>query len=96
MVDVGSRAAWTRSRRHGRVGQQVVDRSHRGGQQVTVTVTSGTRYAKRSTADTSAIAAGQCLMARGAKDGSGNLAATAVNLRPADNGKCGGGRRHGG
>jgi hypothetical protein len=64
--------------------------------QVTVTVTSGTRYAKRSTADTSAIAAGQCLMARGTKDGSGNLAATAVNLRPADNGQCGGGRRHGG
>jgi Domain of unknown function (DUF5666) len=65
--------------------------------QVTVTVTSRTRYAKRSTADTSAIAAGQCLMARGTKDGSGNLAATAVNLRPAANGQCGGGgRRHGG
>jgi Domain of unknown function (DUF5666) len=64
--------------------------------QITVTVTPGTRYAKRSTADTSAIAAGQCLMARGTKDGSGNLAATAVNLRPADNGQCGGGRRHGG
>jgi Domain of unknown function (DUF5666) len=62
--------------------------------QTTVAVSPDTRYTKRSTADTSAISAGQCLAARGAKDGSGNLQATEVNLRPADNGQCGGGRHH--
>jgi hypothetical protein len=64
--------------------------------QTTVTVTSNTRYAKISKGDTSAIAAGQCLGARGIKDGSGNLQATAINLRPAQNGQCGGGRHQGG
>jgi hypothetical protein len=64
--------------------------------QTTVTVTSNTRYAKRSRGDTSAIAAGQCLAARGTKDGSGNLQATAVNIRPAENGQCGGHRHQGG
>jgi ABC-type Fe3+-hydroxamate transport system substrate-binding protein len=64
--------------------------------QTSVTVTSSTRYAKRTNADTSAIAAGQCLAARGTKDGSGNLQATAVNLQPADNGQCGGGKHHDG
>jgi hypothetical protein len=64
--------------------------------QTTVTVTSNTRYAKLSKGDTSAIAAGQCLGARGTKDGSGNLQATAVNLRPAENGQCGGRRHQGG
>jgi ABC-type Fe3+-hydroxamate transport system substrate-binding protein len=64
--------------------------------QTTVTVTSNTRYIKRSKADTSAIAAGQCLAARGTKDDNGTLQATAVNLRPSENGQCGGGRRQGG
>jgi Domain of unknown function (DUF5666) len=64
--------------------------------QTSVTVTSSTRYAKRTNADTSAIAAGQCLAARGTKDGSGNLQATTVNLRPADNGQCGGGKHRDG
>jgi ABC-type Fe3+-hydroxamate transport system substrate-binding protein len=63
--------------------------------QTTVTVTSNTRYAKRTKADTSAIAAGQCLAARGTRDGSGTLQATAVNLRPSENGQCGG-RHQGG
>jgi len=64
--------------------------------QTTVTVTSNTRYAKGGKGDTSAIAAGQCLAARGTKDGSGNLQATAVNLLPAHNGQCGGGRHRSG
>ncbi len=51
--------------------------------QATVTVTPTTRYGKRNPADTSAITTGQCLTARGTKDGSGTLQATAVNLRPA-------------
>lgn len=57
--------------------------------QTTVTVTPNTRYAKRNKTDTSAIAAGQCLAARGTKDDSGNLQATAVYLRPSANGRCG-------
>lgn len=64
--------------------------------QTTVTVTPTTRYGKLNPADTSAIATGQCLAARGTKDGSGNLQATTVNLRPAHNGQCGGGRHQGG
>jgi hypothetical protein len=64
--------------------------------QTTVTVTPTTRYGKLNPADTSAITTGQCLAARGTKDGSGNLQATAVNLRPANNGQCGGGRHKGG
>jgi Domain of unknown function (DUF5666) len=63
--------------------------------QITVTVTPDTRYAERSATDTTAITAGQCLLARGSRDANGNLAATAVELRPADNGKCGG-RHQGG
>jgi len=58
--------------------------------QITVTVTPDTRYAERSATDTAAITVGQCMMARGTRDANGNLAATAVELRPADNGKCGG------
>lgn len=57
--------------------------------QSTVTVTPQTRYAKRSAADPSAIAAGQCLMATGSKATDGSLQATTVNLRPSNNGQCG-------
>lgn len=64
--------------------------------QTTVTVTPSTRYAKRSTADSSVIAAGQCLTARGTKDGAGNLEAQSVIVRPSNDGKCGNGRRQGG
>lgn len=62
--------------------------------QTTVTVTPNTRYAKRVAADGSAIAAGQCLAARGDKDNSGVLQATYVSVRPANNGQCGGGHKH--
>ena len=62
--------------------------------QTTVTVTPDTRYAKRVAADGSAIAAGQCLAARGQKDNSGVLQATYVSVRPANNGQCGGGHKH--
>ena len=61
---------------------------------ITVTVTPATRYAERSATDMAAITAGQCLMARGTTDASGHLTATAVHLRPADNGQCGR-RQHG-
>jgi hypothetical protein len=64
--------------------------------QTTVTATSNTRYVTRTKADTSAIAAGKCLAARGTRDDSGALQATAVDLRPSANGQCGGGRRQGG
>jgi hypothetical protein len=59
--------------------------------QTTVTVTPNTHYAKRAAADASVIAAGQCLAARGQKDNSGTLQATNVSVRPANNGRCGGG-----
>jgi hypothetical protein len=62
--------------------------------QTTVTVTADTRYAKRVAADGSAIAVGQCLAASGQKDNNGALQATYVNVRPANNGQCGGGHRH--
>jgi Domain of unknown function (DUF5666) len=57
--------------------------------QTTVTATSNTRYVTRTKADTSAIAAGKCLAARGTRDDSGTLQATAVDLRPSQNGQCG-------
>jgi Domain of unknown function (DUF5666) len=63
--------------------------------QTAVTVTPDTRFAKRSRPDTSAIAVGKCLAARGTKDGSGTLQATAVYLQPSNNGQCGH-RRQGG
>jgi len=63
--------------------------------QITVTVTPDTRYAERSATDTTAITAGQCLIARGTRGADGNLAATAVELRPSDNGKCGAGHQGG-
>jgi hypothetical protein len=54
----------------------------------TVTVTPDTRFAERTTADPSVIAAGQCLMAQGTKSGDGSLQATSVNVRPGDSGPC--------
>ena len=40
-------------------------------------------------------AAGKCVAAWGTKDGSGTLQATTVDLRPANDGKCGGRHPHG-
>ena len=60
--------------------------------QETVTVVPNCRYAKRVTADASAIAAGQCLMATGSIAADGALQATSVAVRPADDGSCGGKR----
>lgn len=57
--------------------------------QSTVTVTPDTRYAQRSSADTSAIAAGQCLLAIGTKGTDGSIQAASVNVRPATTGQCG-------
>jgi hypothetical protein len=62
--------------------------------QTTVTVTPDTHYTKRAGADATAVTSGECLAARGAKDGNGVLQATMVLVRPADNGVCGGGHRH--
>jgi hypothetical protein len=58
--------------------------------QITVAVTPDTRYAKRVTADTTAIVTGQCLAARGEKDASGAIQATDVMVRQSNNGQCGG------
>lgn len=60
------------------------------GTQSTVTVTPATRYAERSTADSSVIAAGQCLLAQGSKSPDGSsIQATSINVRPAASGPCG-------
>lgn len=64
-----------------------------GGNQTNVTVTPTTTYAKRAASNTQAIAGGKCISARGTKDSGGTLQATAINLRPADNGNCPGARR---
>ncbi|MEU0496381.1 DUF5666 domain-containing protein [Mycobacterium sp. NPDC006124] len=60
----------------------------------TVTVTPATRYAARSDATPSVIAAGQCLTARGTADGSGTLQAQDVAVRPSRNGQCGEEKHH--
>ena len=61
--------------------------------QTTVSVTDSTTYTKRTSATSQDIAPGKCLAARGTKDNSGVLQATAISLRPATNGTCGGFRR---
>jgi hypothetical protein len=53
-----------------------------------VAVTPDTRYMKRNIVNAQAITQGECIAARGSKDGSGTLQATWINLRAADNGKC--------
>ncbi|BBY00420.1 DUF5666 domain-containing protein [Mycobacterium seoulense] len=58
--------------------------------QTAVTVDDKTKYLKQSSATTDAIAQGKCLTARGTKDSSGALQATSINVRPANDGKCGG------
>ncbi|OBA81351.1 hypothetical protein A9W99_14265 [Mycobacterium sp. 1164966.3] len=57
--------------------------------QTAVMVDDKTRYTKRAPADTQAIAQGKCMTAKGTKDSAGALQATTINLRPANNGKCG-------
>ena len=61
--------------------------------QTNVSVTDSTSYTKRTSATSQDIAPGKCLAARGTKDSSGVLQATAISLRPATNGTCGGPKR---
>jgi hypothetical protein len=58
--------------------------------QTAVSVNDKTKYTKQASATSQAITAGKCLAAWGTKDGSGTLQATTVDLRPANDGKCGG------
>jgi Domain of unknown function (DUF5666) len=64
--------------------------------QTDVTVTDATTYTKQAATDAQALAQGKCLAARGTKDDSGTLQATAISVQPADNGSCpqAGGKRH--
>jgi len=57
--------------------------------QTAVTVDDNTKYTKQASATSEAITQGKCLNARGTKDSSGTLQATSINLRPANDGKCG-------
>jgi len=61
-----------------------------------VTVTDTTKYTKQTATDAQALAQGQCIAARGTKDDSGALQATAISVQSADNGNCPqpGGHRH--
>ncbi len=58
--------------------------------QTTVTVDDKTKYTKQASAATDAITQGKCLTARGTMDNAGTLQATSINVRPANDGKCGG------
>lgn len=64
--------------------------------QSNVTVTDTTTYTKQAATDAQALTQGKCLAARGTKDDSGTLQATAISVQPADNGTCPqpGGKRH--
>ena len=61
-----------------------------------VTVTDTTKYTKQAATDAQALAQGKCVAARGAKDDSGTLQATAISVQQADNGNCPqfGGKHH--
>lgn len=61
--------------------------------QSNITVDNQTRYEKRAASTAQAIAQGKCLSASGTTDSSGALQAANVTLSPANNGKCGGGKR---
>jgi hypothetical protein len=64
--------------------------------QSTVTVTDTTKYTKQTATDAQALGQGKCIAARGTKDDSGTLQATAISVQQADNGTCAqpGGRHH--
>jgi Domain of unknown function (DUF5666) len=64
--------------------------------QTNVTVTGTTKYTKQAATDAQALAQGKCVAARGTKDNSGTLQATAISVQQADNGNCpqAGGRHH--
>jgi Domain of unknown function (DUF5666) len=64
--------------------------------QTNVSVTDTTKYTKQSATDAQALAQGKCVAARGTKDDSGTLQATAISVQSADNGTCPqpAGRRH--
>ena len=61
-----------------------------------VTVTDTTKYTKQTGTDAQALGQGKCIAARGTKDDSGTLQATAISVQQADNGTCAqpGGRHH--
>jgi len=60
--------------------------------QTAVTVNDKTKYTKQASATSQAVSAGKCIAAWGTKDGSGTLQATTLDLRPANDGKCGTGK----
>ena len=64
--------------------------------QSNVTVTDTTKYTTQTATDAQALGQGKCIAARGTKDGSGTLQATAISVQQADNGTCAqpGGRHH--
>ena len=57
--------------------------------QTAVTVNDRTKYTKQAPANTQAITQGKCITAKGTKDSGGALQATTIDLRAANNGKCG-------
>jgi hypothetical protein len=55
---------------------------------VTVTVTATTTYTASKKATAAGLKVGQCVTARGTADSLGDVAATAISMRPATNGTC--------
>jgi hypothetical protein len=56
--------------------------------QTTVTVTDTTKFSKKAPADAQALTQGKCISAHGTKEGDGNLQATSITVKQADNGIC--------
>lgn len=56
--------------------------------QTNVTVTDTTKYSKKAPADAQALTQGKCISAHGTKEGDGNLQATSITVKQADNGIC--------
>jgi len=78
-------------------GDTITVNGNDGAAPTTVAVTDTTRYTKHASASTQSIAQGKCMTAQGSLDGSGAIQATAINLRPANDGQCPGegGPHHG-
>jgi hypothetical protein len=59
-----------------------------GSAPVTVTVSGTTAFTRTAAATKAALAVGKCVTAFGKADDSGTVAATAIAVRPAENGQC--------
>ena len=59
-----------------------------GSAPIAVTITAATTFTRTTAATKAALAVGKCVTAFGKADDTGTVAATAIAVRPADNGEC--------